>query len=222
MDITQGKLRFLGFMGVVGGLVLFAGDMLFYYDAQSTDILVNMGKAADNRIIASTVTALLASWFYMLGLVQVYIAFKPSKPIVCTIVLLCFASILISYGVIHGAYVAIAATAKVSVQNGLDIYATTALASKANNALRLLIYPIFAILSIVFIPQVWQKKTLYPRWMVFFFPLIPFLFQELLGRLLSGSIKIIVMGGYLNLMLVVFFLASTIALWHYLPNKNYN
>jgi hypothetical protein len=158
----------------------------------------------------------------MLGLVQVYIAFKPSKPIIRTIVLLCFASILISYGVIHGAYVAIAATAKVSVQNELDIHASTALASKANNVLRLLIYPIFAVLSIVFIHQVWQKKTLYPRWMVFFFPLIPFLFQGLLGSLLSGSIKIIIIGGYLNLMLVVFFLASTIALWFYKPNKNYN
>jgi hypothetical protein len=35
---------------------------------------------------------------------------------------------------------------------------------------------------------------------------------------LSGSIWTIVMGGYLNLILVVFFTASTIALWQIKPN----
>ena len=220
MKITQFWLRCLGFAGILGGLLLFVGDMLFYYDVENTDFLVNMGKASDNRIIVSTVTALLAAWFYMLGLAQVYVAFKPSKPIVRTIVLLCFGAILISYGVIHGAYVAIATTAKVAMQNGLDITKSTALASKANDMLRLLVYPIFALLSVIFIFQVWKKKTLYPRWIVFFFPLIPFLLQGFIGKLLSGSLKIIVIGGYLNIMLIVFFLASTIALWSYKSKKS--
>jgi hypothetical protein len=110
--------------------------------------------------------------------------------------------------------VAIAATAKLAAQYQLDIEMATALASKINQTLRLFIYPIFAILSFLFISQVWKRKTLYPRWMILFFPLIPFLFRGIIGKFLSGSIQIIIMGGYFNLILVLFFAASTLALWN--------
>ena len=214
MEITKFWLRAMGILGILGGLVLFSGDLLFYYDPISTDLKLNMGNASDFRIMASGLTALIASWLYLLGLGQVYYAFKPTKAVARNIVVLSFAGILISYGVIHGAYVAIATSAKLAVQNNLDMETTTALASNANNLLRLLIYPIFALLSIVFIAQVWKKKTLYPRWIILFFPLIPFLLQGILAKFLSGSIRIIILGGFLNLILVLFFAASTIALWN--------
>lgn len=204
----------MGIAGILGGLVLFAGDMLFYYDPFRADIKQNMGKASDFRIMASGLTALIASWLYLIGLGQVFYAFKPAKALARNTVLISFGAILISYGVIHGAYVAIATTAKLAVQNNLDMETATALASDANNILRLLIYPIFAILSAVFIAQVWKRKTLYPRWIIFFFPLVSFMFQGLFAKVLSDKIRIIILGGYLNLMLVLFFAASTIALWN--------
>ena len=173
-----------------------------------------MGNASDNRIIASGITALLSSWLYMLGLGQVYYAFRPTKTLIRNIVVISFGGILISYGVVHAAYAAIAATAKLSVQYELDMGSATALGSKTNQMLRLLVYPVFAVLSLLFINQVWKRKTLYPRWMILFFPLLPFLFQGLISKLLSDSLWVIIVGGYLNLILVVFFLASTIALWN--------
>ena len=172
-----------------------------------------MGNGSDFRVMASGLSALIASWLYLLGLGQVYYAFKPAKAVVRNIVVLSFGGILVSYGVIHGAYVAIATSAKLAVQNNLDMETATALATNTNNLLRLLIYPIFALLSLVFFAQVWKKKTLYPRWMILFFPLIPFLFQSLICKYLSGNIWIIICGGYYNLILVVFFAASAIALW---------
>ena len=214
MEITKFWLRFMGIAGILGGLVLFAGDMLFYYDPININLKQNMGNASDFRIMASGLTALIASWLYLLGLGQVYYAFKPAKALARNTVAISFAAILISYGVIHGAYVAIAATAKLAVQNNLDIETATTLASEANNLLRLLIYPIFGLFSIVFIAQVWKKKTLYPRWIIPFFPLIPFLLQGILATVLTGSLRIIILGGFLNLILVLFFTASTIALWN--------
>jgi hypothetical protein len=50
--------------------------------------------------------------------------------------------------------------------------------------------------------------------MILFFPLIPFLLQGVFDRILSGSAWIVVVGGYFNLLLVVFFAASTVALWN--------
>ncbi len=206
--------RASGIAGVLGGLTLFTGDLLFLADLKNNDFLSSMAQNTDARITASGLTALLASWLYVLGLGQIYYAFKPSKPIFRNTMLVSLGGILIAYGVAHGSYVAIAATAKVAAQNNLDLTESTKLAKRIYDLIVLLVYPVFAVSSFVFIKQVWQKKTLYPRWMIFFFPLIPFLLQWILDPLLSGKAWIIIMGGYLNLIMVVFFTASTIALWN--------
>jgi hypothetical protein len=172
-----------------------------------------MGNASNFRIKMSGLTALIASWFYLIGLGQVYYAFQTSKTSIRNMVLVCFAAIFTSYGVIHAAYVAIATSAKLAMQNNLNIDKSVVLASETNDLLRLFVYPFFAVLSVLFISQVLKKKTLYPKWMIFFFPLIPFLLQGFVDKLVSGNTRVIILGGYLNLMLVVFFTASTIALW---------
>ncbi len=219
MNINRFWLRFMGLSGILGGLILFAGDMLFYYDSASTNLKLNMANASDFRIMASGISALVASWLYMLGIGQVYYAFKPTSTKIRNTVVVCFAGILIAYGIVHGAYLAIATTAKLAGQYQLDIETATALASRTNQILRLLVYPIFVVLSYLFISQVWKRKTLYPRLIILFFPLVPFLFKGLVSKTLSGSIWIVVAGGYLNLIMVVFFLASTIALWHPRPRE---
>ena len=216
MITNKNLMRIMGFAGILGALILFAGDMLFYFDANSTDLKVNMGNVSDLRIKLSGISALIATWLYLLGLIQVYYAFSTSSKSARNMVIISFAGILTSYGVIHGAYVAIATTAKLAVLHNINIIDATALASEANQMLRILIYPIFALFSFVFIKEVWKKRTLYPRWIIFFFPLVPFLFQGLIKKMVSGSMEIIIMGGFLNLIVLIFFAASTVALW----NKN--
>lgn len=214
MNTNNFWTRVLGIFGVMGGLTLLSGDMLFYYDSFNSNLYENMGNASDLRIISSAVTALLAAWFYMFGVVHVYQAFKPTKPVIKNTILICFAAITISYGVVHGAFVAIATSSKLAVENNLNLNDSVSLAVEANNILRLIVYPIFGLLSILFITQVWKRKTLYPRWIILFFPLIPFLTQDFICKNISGNIWIIVCGGYLNHILIIFFTASTIALWN--------
>ena len=206
--------RASGISGILGGLILFTGDMLFLSDLKQTDFLLSMAHNSDFRITASGVTALVASWFYVLGLGQIYYAFKPAEVIFRNLILLSFGGILIAYGVAHGTYVGLATTAKVAAQNNLDLVESTNLARHIFDLIVFLVYPVFAISSFVFIHQVWQKKTLYPRWIILFFPLIPFLLQSIFDNILSGKIWILVMGGYLNVIMIVFFAASTIALWN--------
>ena len=81
MNTNNFWTRVLGIFGILGGITLLTGDMLFYYDPTNTNLFENMGNASDSRIIYSTVTALLASWFYILGVIHVYQAFKPTKPL---------------------------------------------------------------------------------------------------------------------------------------------
>jgi len=216
MEINKFWSRLFGIFGIMGGLTLFSGDMLFYYDPLNTNLYENMGNASDSRIIISTITALIASWLYVLGSIHVYQAFKQTKPIIKNLVLFCFAAISIAYGVVHGVFVAIATSSKLAVENDLNLNQATLLAVEANNILRSIVYPIFGLLSFLFITQVWKRKTLYPRWILLFFPLIPFLLEDVICKNLSGSISIIICGGYLNHILIIFFTASSIALW----NKN--
>ena len=216
MEVNKFWSRLFGICGIIGGLTLFSGDMLFYYDPVNSNLYENMGNASDSRIISSTITALIAAWLYVLGCIHVYQAFKSTKPIVKNLVLICFVSISIAYGVVHAAFVAIATSSKLAIENNLNLNQSVSLAIEANNILRLIVYPIFGLLSFLFITQVWKRKTLYPRWILLFFPLIPFLLEDIICKNLSGSISIIICGGYLNHILIIFFTASSIALW----NKN--
>ncbi len=212
--MNQFLQRASGVSGILGGLILFAGDMLFLSDTEQSDFLISMAHNTDFRITVSGLTALVASWCYVLGLGQIYYAFGPSKQIIRNIILISLGGILIAYGVAHGTYVAIAATAKVAAENNLDIVESSKLARQIYDLIVLFVYPVFAICSFVFITQVWKRKTLYPRWIILFYPLIPFLLQSVFDKILIGKTWIIVMGGYLNLLFVVFFTASTIALWN--------
>jgi hypothetical protein len=214
MKTTQFKLRLLGIFGILGGLILFAGDMLLYYVPPSTHLLENMGIISDSRIVLSGLSALIAAWFYTLGAGQMYLAFSPAKKTIRNTASIIFAGILIGYGVVHGAYIAIATSAKIATQNQMDLQTTAKLAIDVNLAIRMLIYPLFAILSVIFIWQVWQKKTLYPRWMILFYPLLAFILKDLIINLFSGNFRIIIEGGFLNLILVIFFTMSTVSLWN--------
>lgn len=211
-------LRTSGIFGLLGGLILFAGDMLFYFNQESTDLVGNMSQVSDLRIKASAVTALLASWCYVLGLPHLNFACSPAKPAIRKGIVIGFGGIFIAYGVIHGAFVAIAAAAKLANENQLDLHQSIALAREANDVLRLFVYPIFAVVSLLFITQVWKGKTRYPKWILLFYPLTTLiLFELVISKLLSGPAWTIIMGGHFNLILVLFFAASTVALWNEEP-----
>ena len=219
MKMNQFWIRVFGIFGIFGGLILFAGDMLLYYDPVSTSLKQNMGKASDFRIIGSGICALFATWFYMLGLGQVYYAFKPAKLIYRNGVLVFFGSIIIAFGIVHGAFLAIATSAKLAMEHNLEINNAVLLSEKINEILRLFVYPLVGVLSLIFISQVWRRKTLYQRWIILFFPLIPFLIEDLVTKYLPDNIWIVIKGGYLNLILTIFFSASTIALWNIKRSK---
>ncbi len=218
--INRKPALWLGAAGALGSLTLFAGDMLFYLDGDQADVIANMAVVAPQRIIISGLTALLAAWLYMLGAGQIYYAFQPARRWLRLAVFLSFAAIMIAYGVVHGAYVAIAISAHNASLMGKDPHAFTDLSLAVNNALRTVTYVPFALFTLLFIPAVWLKRTHYPRWLLFFHPIIPFLLNGVIVEHLVGKWKVIIGGGYLNLILLIFFTASTVALWRQHSSKD--
>jgi len=203
--ISQKVAIWLGISGILGSMVLFAGDMLFYYNGAQTDFISNMSVASSERIIISGICSLIAAWLYTLALGQIYFAFQPANKWTRLTVFLSFLAVLISFGVVHAAYIAIATSAKNAAELGIPPSSFTGLAISANNALRYVAYIPFGIFSVLFATTVWAKSTYYPRWFILFSPIIPFLFTDTIIGNLEGEMKVIIAGGYLNLILLLFF-----------------
>ena len=210
--ISRKGALWLGVCGILGSLVLFTGDMLYYYRGDETDLLANMSAVTDERIIISGVLALIAAWLYVAGSGQVFYAFQPEKASIRWFVFASFVMIMVAYGIIHGAYVAIATSAQIAGEMGLPPGDLTELAVAVNQALRYLVYLPFAVFTIGFTISVWRKRTYYPRWMLIFSPIVPFLLKGVIVGSLEGKMKVIIGDGYLNLILLLFFTSSTIAL----------
>jgi len=212
--ITNTAALWLGGCGILGSLVLFAGDMLFYYNGNETDLLSNMANVSSGRIIMSGVFALIATWLYVAGSGQIYYAFQPEKASVRWVVFFSFVMIMIAYGIIHGAYVGIATSARNAAELGLPPEELSRLAITTNQALRNIVYIPFGIFTIGFTISVWKKRTYYSRWVLIFSPIILFLLQGVTVGSVEGKMRTIIGGGYLNLILLIFFTSSTIALMH--------
>lgn len=210
--LTKNTAIWCGISGIIASLILFVGDMLFYYDGANTNLIANMANVSSNRVIISGLCALLSAWFYTLASGQLYYAFQPAKKIIQLTVFFSFMAIMIAFGIVHAAYIAIATSAKNAALQGLPPQSFTELALAANNALRLMTYIPFTIFTLLFIYAVWKKSTHYPQWILLFCPIIPFLLNDFIISNLDGKIHTIIAGGYLNLILLLFFTASTIAL----------
>jgi hypothetical protein len=210
--VTKENVVLFGLAGILGSLVLFIGDMLFYFNGEQSNLIVNMAHASSERIILSGLCAMLAAWLYTLAAGQIYYAFQPAGRWIHTTVFLSFTAIMIAYGIVHAAYLAIAVSAKNAVEMGLTPNSLTDLAITSNHVLRYLVYVPFGVFTLSFIPAVWTGKTRFPRWIVFFSPIIPFLLKNFIVGNLTGSLRVIIAGGYLNLILLLFFAGTTTAL----------
>ncbi len=211
-QISKKTGLWLGGFGALGSLLLFAGDMLFYYNGDKTDFLLNMSQVSSERIIWSGIFALLAMWLYLAGAGQIFFAFQPESAGMRWGSFLSFAMVVSAYGVVHGAYTGIAVAAKNAAALGLPPQEFAALAIAVNQALRKTVYFPFGVFTILFTISVWRKRTHYPRWILFFSPIVPFLLQGIILDHLTGKALAIIGGGYLNLILLLFFLTSTLAL----------
>ncbi len=210
--IPRKTALWMGLSGIAGSLVLFTGDMLFYYDGAGTDLLVTMAGVSRQRIVLSAVCALIAAWLYTAASGQIFFAFQPARTWCRRGAFLSFAAIMIAYGVVHGAFVAIAVSAGNAATAGLPPDALIGTAAAVDGALRSVAYAPFIVFTLLFLYCVPTGRTRYPRWFVLFCPVIPFLLGDFVTGSLEGRWRTIVAGGYLNLILLVFFTASTLTL----------
>ena len=157
---------------------------------------------------------LIGCWFYTLGAAHLYFAFLPAGQPFSLLLFVLFAAVMIGYGAAHTAFFAIASGVKVSSQLNADIEEGGKLGESYFQRIVKIIYIPVVPSSLMMIYAVLTGQSLYPRWMVFFLPSMLYLLKTPVLRLLPGTLREIVHDSYDNVILLIFYLISTIVLWN--------
>lgn len=78
------KLRLTGYAGLVGSLLMYAGDMLLYFTTQplpdlEKDLLPSMGAVPLERLVAGGLAGPLAAVLYIIGFYHLFLRIKETR-----------------------------------------------------------------------------------------------------------------------------------------------
>ena len=207
--------RWLGIAGILGAAILFIGDILYLYDSSAEVAgLKSISDLPDGRFLASGISALIGGWLYTLGAGQLYFALRPSGKLISILTFGFFAAIMIGYGIAHAAFFSIISGAKDAFLTGAETAVLTELPKKYFYLLVQILTIPGVIAAILFVYAILFRKTHYPKWIVVLFPLFLFLLKDMIVEGLTGMSKAVLNGGYENMIMLLFFLVSTIVLWN--------
>lgn len=213
--VTTWGLRLFGISGILGSVLFIFGDLLYNHIPGSIhNPIVKMSKLPETRLLRAGTLGLIGCWFYTLASLQIFIAFRTVGEIFAFILTLTFGAVMVGYGISHTAYFAIATGAKIAGQLGTDVEVGGKLGNAFYQRLVYILYVPVAISSLMMIYGIVAGKSMYPRWMVVFLPIVIYLLKSPVTRLLKGRLKELVNDSYDNIVLFIFYVFSTLLLWN--------
>jgi hypothetical protein len=212
---TPWALRLFGISGIIGSILFIFGDLSYnHVPGSKNSPTVKMSKMPVLRLLNAGTLGLVGCWFYVLASWHLYLAFLPAGEIFAFISLLAFGAAMICYGIGHTAYFAIAAGAQVAAQLGSDVESGGELGNTFFQRITYITYIPVAISSLMMIYGIAVGRSLYPRWMLVFLPIIIYLLKTPVTRILRGHLQEIINDSYDNIVLFVFYVLSTVVLWN--------
>lgn len=204
--------------GLAGALLMFAGDMLLYYtpedfaygskvsSAEKIQAIVDvMKKLPAKRVMAGGMIGPVAAFLYCVGFYHmVWMTDERMKTLaVAAFLFSCFGMITGGAYHSHCAYLGLL---------GEDRFADAfKVAQSYFQKLPLILYAGEGIGFLLLAVLIVSGHTRLPRWMFLLSPGILFLLRPAVGRLPKG-IRIIVSGGWTNLISVIYYLAILISI----------
>ncbi|MCG8573657.1 MAG: hypothetical protein MI810_02140 [Flavobacteriales bacterium] len=210
------QIKLAGIIGVLGALIMFAGDMLLYFTTEPIsnfeEELVNvMGGISESRLFLGGILGPFAACMYVFGFYQVYLAIKPTYKKLARIVFGILSVGIVFGGAFHSHFTFLGIMSSQGHTQALEI-------SEGYSILTF---------SIMFIPGtiayitlaylILTNKTYYSKWMVLFSPIVLFWFSGLM-ELLPQPFMMIFAGGWSNIVFIIFFSVSS---YHLLKHKRY-
>ena len=212
---TIWTLRLFGISGIIGSMLFIFGDLLYnHVPGSKNSPAMKMSQMPESRLLSAGTLGLIGCWFYALASLHLYMAFRPAGDIFAFIFWLAFAATMICYGISHTAYFAIAAGARVAAKLGSEAESGGKLGNAFFQRLVYITYIPVAISSLMMLYGIVAGRSLYPRWMVIFLPIVIYLLKTPVTRILKGHLQEIINDSYDNIVLFVFYVLSTLVLWN--------
>jgi len=212
---TTWALRLFGISGIIGSILFIFGDLLYnHIPGSKNSPTVKMSKMPESRLLNAGTLGLVGCWFYTLASLHLYIAFRPAGDYLAFIFSLAFTATMICYGISHTAYFAIATGAQVAAQLGADAESGGKLGNAFFKRLVYITYIPVAISSLMMLYGIVAGRSMYPRWMVVFLPIVIYLLKTPVTRILKGQLQEIINDSYDNVVFFVFYVLSTVVLWN--------
>ena len=204
MDIR--KLQLLSLSGILGSLLMFAGDMLLYYEPVSGleyDSVARMSTMSIERLIAGGLIGPVASIFSIIGGYLFYMTFRSVNKILAKFLFVSFAILFVFAGSYHAMFPNFGFIGRIpeSLQTQQIEFIRTYL--KSINAL---IYICGTFWTLILFYLVIFRKTLYPKWILLFTPTLLILLSSLIKDYIPHPLGAIVYGGWINLCFMLFFI----------------
>lgn len=205
-------------VGLAGALLMFAGDMLLYYtpedfayDSKSSSaekiqaIVDVMKKLSTKRVMAAGMIGPVAAFLYCVGFYHIVLITDESMKTFAMVAFLfsCFG--IITGGAYHSHCAYLGLLGEDRFKDALKV------AEKYFQKLPLILYAGEGIGFLLLVVLIVSGHTILPRWMFLLSPGILFLLKPAVGCLPKG-IRIIVSGGWTNLIFVIYYLAVLISI----------
>lgn len=204
-------------VGLAGALLMFVGDMLLYYTPKdfsyglksSTEERINaiidvMKSLPAGRVMAGGMIGPVAAFLYCVGFYHIVLITDEQAHLlaIAAFLLSCFG--IITGGAYHShcAYLGL-----LGDDRKRDALKTV---MKYFQKMPLILYAGEGIGFLLLVFLVVTGRTVLPRWMFLLSPGVLFLLKPVVGRLPKG-VRIIVSGGWTNLISVIYYAAAMIA-----------
>lgn len=204
------NLKLTGYAGLVGSLLMYAGDMLLYFTTQpipdvDNDLLPSMGAIPLERLSIGGLLGPLAAILYIIGFYHLFLRIKKTRKKTAFGMYVCLSISIFFGGSYHAFFPAFGIA---SAQGHPEIIAN--LLSYAQ-LLGGLAFSLMGIGWLLFSVLVLQKQTSFPRWIVLVTPLVTIWFN-LLWQMLPQPFLVLIAGGWNNLVCTLIFAVSLLTL----------
>lgn len=204
-------------VGLAGALLMFAGDMLLYYTPEDfacgpkssgeekiNAIIDVMKGLSTGRVMAGGMIGPIAAFLYCVGFYHIVLMTNEQshKLAMAAFLLSCFG--IITGGAYHSHCVYLGLLGDDRKRDALNIV------MKYFQKMPLILYAGEGIGFLLLAFMIVTGKTVLPRWMFLLSPGVLFLLKPVVGRLPKG-VRIIISGGWTNLISVIYYAAALIA-----------
>jgi len=209
--------RVAGLSGLAGALLFFAGDMLFYGHFGSgadfaREMLATVQQASPERLFAGGLLGPLAACLCIVGFWHVYLNIRPSSAAMGWLMFALFGMLMVAGSAVHTLWTAKGLALKYcSGQSEACASLVAATKSYWSLAYNLGAIPGY-IGAVLLLGLILLGKTYYPRWLVIANPATLMLLSPLAARV-PAPIGAILVGGFANLSIALFFLVSVSTTW---------